>query len=198
MRNVTSFALLFLAAPVLGQIGVRTPSVLPRLLPAPFGPGLTSPFVPYRPFGFAPANPPLYGYYGGFGGYYSGYGFNDNFGRFPVPFTASVPPPQQGTSPVVTTGPSPDSPLTAQLTIEFPAEVELKIDGKTDTTKGIKSDTGVTRTITTRALQRGETAVVTINAEWEQDNQPVEWSREVALNRGETSRLKVARGFPRK
>ena len=216
MRTAASLALLFAAAPAFGQIVVRTPGVSPTLLPAPagalrypapFAPGLANPFVPYRPF-FAPAYPPLYGIYGsnfigprlgyGSGGFYSGYGINDNFGNFPVPFTVSATPPLQGTSPVVTSGPSPDSALTAQLAIEFPAEVELKIDGKTDTTRGVKTDAGVTRTVTTRALKPGETATVTVSAEWEQDGKPVEWGREVTLTRGETARLKVARGFPRK
>ena len=218
MRTAVSLIALFAAAPAFGQgfthpPGVSptiTPAMLPAAIPglrfpAPFGVRplfnpVPQPYFGYNPYGYAPAfgYQPLYGF-GGYGnvlGPRYGYG-SAGFGNFPVPISP-VAPPLVGTSPVVNSGLGPDSPLTAQLAIEFPAEVELRVDGKTDTGKGAKTDAGFTRTVTTRALKPGETTTIQISAEWDQDGSRVEWDRKVTLSRGETARLKVERGFPKK
>lgn len=189
-----------------------TPAMLPAAVPAlrfpaPFGipvlgnPAAAPPFLGYRRFGFAPAfgpapgfgYPPLYGYgYNNFIG--PRLGPDLSFGGVPQLFPP-VAPPLVGTQPVVTAGPTTDSALTAQVTVVFPVEVELKVDGRPDATKGVTTATGVERTLTTRPLRPGETVTLTISAAWTQDGKPIEWDRELTLSRGETARLKVARGF---
>ena len=222
MRIAACLTALGLASPALGQGFTHPPGVSPTITPAmlpaaipglrvpgPFGVRplfnpVPQPYFGFNPYGTLPAfgYQPLYGFGGtsNFIGPSYGYGFGyggSGFGNFPVPVGPAAPP-LAGTSPVVSSGPGPDSPLTAQLAIEFPAEVELRIDGKTDAGKGVKTDAGVTRTVTTRALKPGETATLKIAAEWDQDGARVEWDRAVTLTRGETARLKVERGFPKK
>jgi uncharacterized protein (TIGR03000 family) len=80
--------------------------------------------------------------------------------------------------------------LTAELTVEFPAEAEVTVNG------AAVAGEGKVRTLTSPTLKFGLTHTFDVKARWSLDGQAYEWERTVTLGPGERSRITVARGFP--
>jgi uncharacterized protein (TIGR03000 family) len=79
--------------------------------------------------------------------------------------------------------------LTAELTIEFPADAEVSVNGTA------VPGSGKVRTLSSPVLRTGLTHTFAVIARWTQDGQKYEWERSVTLGPGERSRITVARGF---
>ena len=182
---------LLVAAPALAQ-GIRTGP--PATAFRPVFPGVQPGPLPVRPWPYRPAFFPGFGYpMGGpvyypfgTGAYYgpttSYYAPTTGFGTGP----SLVAPPLQGaggSTPVV------DPELVAELTIEFPADAEITVNGEA------APGSAPARTLTSPPLKAGMAQTFAVKARWTKDGQRYEWERTVTLGPGERSRITVARGF---
>jgi uncharacterized protein (TIGR03000 family) len=188
------------AAPALAQ-GLRDTRPTPQYFPgspfrppiADFGPraGLPGMVVPTRPW----VVPPGWGWYGGYSPFFPGSFYGSPYVAWgwglPEPamdrLTPTTPPPLQGAG----TGDLTIIPeLPAELTLEFPADARVWLNGEA------VDGEGKTRTLRSPPLRPGEGHTFNVRAEWTADGRRFEWERTVTLNSGQRSRVTVARGFP--
>jgi uncharacterized protein (TIGR03000 family) len=164
-----------------------------------FGPqaGWPGVIAPTRPW----VMPPLGGWYGGYSPYYPGsfygspyvwgWGMSEPSLDYVRPLQA---PPLQGVGGNGSSGTqlvvNPELP--AELTLEFPADAAVTLNGQA--VKG----SGKTQTLTSPPLKAGETYTFDVAANWTADGKKYEWDRTVTLGSGERSKVAVARGFPTK
>ena len=191
------------AAPALAQ-GLRDTTPTPMYRPAnPYFPSLSN-FGPQAgwPGVIAPTRPwvlpPGGGWYGGYSPYYPGsfygspyvwgWGMSEPSLDYVRPIQA---PPLQGAG---GNGPSGtqlvvNPELPAELTLEFPADAAVTLNGQA------VQGSGRTRTLTSPQLKAGETYTFDVKANWTADGKKYEWERTVTLGSGERSKVAVARGF---
>ena len=180
---------LLVTAPALAQ-GIRfSPTTVPF---RPIYPGVRPAPLPVRPWPyrppFGPAYPvvgPVYAPIGPWGYYGPGVSYYPPTSGFSTG-PSLVAPPLQGagsSSPVV------DPEMVAELTIEFPADAEITVNGEA------VAGTAPARTLTSPPLRGGMAQTFAVKARWTKDGQKYEWERTVTLGPGERSRISVARGF---
>jgi uncharacterized protein (TIGR03000 family) len=81
--------------------------------------------------------------------------------------------------------------LPAELTLEFPADAAVTLNGR-----AAEGSSGRTQTLTSPPLRAGESYTFDVKANWTADGKKYEWERTVTLGSGERSKVAVARGFP--
>jgi uncharacterized protein (TIGR03000 family) len=197
------------AVPALAQ-GLRDTTPTPLYRPAnPFvppimhwgpqaaWPGAVAPVQPW-------ARPVLVGWGGVYNPYFAGGIYNPYYAS---PYTwgwgmsdpspdywarSTQPPPLQGTGGTGTPGTqlvvNPELP--AELTLEFPADATVTLNGQA--VKG----SGATRTLTSPPLSVGGSYTFDVKANWTADGKQYEWGRTVTVGSGDRSKVTVARGFP--
>ncbi len=194
LRIFAALLLAALPAAASGQGFSRPASLPPGVTPAMLGP-----FGGYAPGGFgygARLNfgagvRPLGGFGYGYGGSGLGYGYGPVYGGYVPTFSPFDLPVSAAPAPApVAASPASDASAIAEVVIEFPAEVELTVNGRAE------PGSGPERAVRTAPLKIGATATLKLRATWKSNGQAFEWDREVTLGRGEFSRLSVARGFP--
>ncbi len=205
-RLALSAAITFALAPLpaFGQGFSHPPGLSPSITPAMIPPASFGP-LPDGTSRFGRPGTFNYGYggygYGGYGGYgyYPGT-FIDYGYALPRAFTTSPPSSPPFAAPLEGTAPTAldpaaallDMPTTGEVTIEFPAEVALTVDGVS------VPGSGRERTVTSKPLRPGDAARLAVRATWTTAGARYEWDRVLTISRGSRGRLTVARGFPAK